>query len=210
MITLKENSKKKNNFHIGKKKASSKVSLPSKRTINLLSNEEKTIDPKKMVITCVILVIALSMFCKFAVFDKLMAANTAESEVANVRAELDEAYIKLSQLTDVTDEYAHYTYSGMTSEELLRVDRVDIMNLLDRIVLPKAVVNSWSIQDNQLTLYMGSNTLQAINLVVQDVEQDEMVDFCIVETAATKDDTKNTGRVNAKVTIILKNAPSNQ
>ena len=110
----------------------------------------------------------------------------------------------------LAEEYAHYTYSGMTEEELNRVNRVDAIALINRIVLPKAVVNSWTIQGNEMSLIIGDNTLQNINLIVQALEKDELVDFCIVTNAATEETLRSsslsgstTERVTAKITVYL-------
>ena len=98
----------------------------------------------------------------------------------------------------------------MTEEELNRVNRVDAIALINRIVLPKAVVNSWTIQGNEMSLIIGDNTLQNINLIVQALEKDELVDFCIVTNAATEETLRSsslsgstTERVTAKITVYL-------
>ena len=61
-----------------------------------------------------------------------------------------------------------------------------------------------------MSLIIGDNTLQNINLIVQALEKDELVDFCIVTNAATEETLRSsslsgstTERVTAKITVYL-------
>lgn len=164
--------------------------FPVKRTINLVTVGEKPLNIKLAIPGIVLIIFAATLFGKFAVADRLIAVSRAQHEAEVVRTQLDAGYQKIEEYGDLSEEYAHYTYSGMTVEELARADRNKVLDLIERIILPEVVVSSWSIQDNQVTLVIGSSTLQQINLLVQRLETDEMVDFCTVETAST-----NTGKI---------------
>jgi hypothetical protein len=51
------------------------------------------------------------------------------------------------------------------------------------MILPYAVVRDWSVSGNILTVNLVGETLQQINLIVQQLEAQDMVDFCTVNTA---------------------------
>ncbi|MGN0403842.1 MAG: hypothetical protein ACI4F1_01345 [Bariatricus sp.] len=194
----------------GKKQNVVPRNLPDKRTINFVGVGEKPINVKIAVPGVVIIVLAAVIFSKFAVVDRLVAVSKAQSEAAVVKAQLDAGYQKIEEYGEMADDYAHYTYSGMTSEELNQADRVEVLNLIRRVVLSQSGVSSWSIQGNQMSLSIGGSTLQKINLIVQQLEADDLVDFCTVTTASTND--RGTGSntvtganevVTAEVTIYL-------
>ena len=94
---------------------------------------------------------------------------------------------RIGQYGELNDLYAHYTYSGMTEEELGRVDRVSVMELLERVVFPRTQVSTWTLNGNQLSMRIEGNSLQEINVTVQKLLEDELVSYCEVNTAATSD-----------------------
>ena len=75
----------------------------------------------------------------------------------------------------------------MTEEELQTVDRTEVISMLQRVVLQRAKVGSWTITGNRLDLPITGATLQQINMIVQQLEEEDLVDFCPVSTAATSD-----------------------
>lgn len=170
-----------------KRKALSPRHLPTKRTINLAVVGEKPLNMLVAVPAIVVIILAAALVSKFTVVDRLMAVNRAQAEVAALQADVDAGYEAIADYGDLVDEYAHYTLSGMTEEELQTVDRSAIISMLQRVVLQQAEVGSWTITGNRLELPITGATLQQINMIVQQLEEEDMVDFCTVSTAATSD-----------------------
>lgn len=169
----------------GKGRKPSARSLPAKRSINLAATGEKPIKVKLAVPGVVLIVIAAILLSKFFVVDRLLDMYRAQGEVSTLQTQLDNAYQQLNSFGDMTEEYAHYTYSGMTAEELDRTDRGAVMDLLQRMVLPQAAMSSWSLNNNILTLNIARGSLQDINLLAQELNEDPLVNFCTVTTAAS-------------------------
>ena len=165
--------KKKDRKSVGKKgvkigKKSRKPSarnLPVKRSINLATTGEKPIQAKTAIPAIVLIIVAAILLSKFFVVDRLMDMYRAQSEVSSLQSQLADAYRQLSSFGSMTDEYAHYTYTGMTSEEMTRTDRGAVMDLLQRTVLPQASMSSWSLNGSILTLNIARGSLQDINSV---------------------------------------------
>ena len=136
---------------------------------------------------CVLVVIlaAAAAIAKFLVLDRLAEVSAAEAEAAQVRSQLDACYERIGSYGELNDAYAHYTYSGMTEEELARVDRVAVMDLLERVVFPRTAANAWTLNGNRLTLSIEGDSLQDVNVTVQQLLADELVSYCEVNTAAT-------------------------
>ncbi len=171
-----------------KKKGAARGKLPAKRSINLVGVGEKPIQVSVALPAIILIILAAAAFSKFGVIDRMMALSRAQQEVSRLRTELTQAYATLEGFGELAEEYAHYTYSGMTNEELTRVDRVLVVDLVQRIITPEKFYGSWTVSGNQLSISITGSTLQDINLLVQALNEDDLVDFCTVRTAATTDD----------------------
>ena len=182
--------------------------MPVKRTINLAGMGDKPMRIGVAIPAILLILIAAAAFAKFLVIDRLNEVNAAQAELARVRSQVDAGYEELKDFDDLSLLYAHYTYSGFTAEELGRTDRVDVLDLIRRKVIPWSVVSSWSLTGNQLSINMTADSLQQINLIVQQLETEDLVDFCTVNTANTDDNTRGKEAieysvVNARVSVYL-------
>ena len=192
-----------------KKKGSVKRrQMPVKRSINLAVIDEKKMRFGLAIPAILLILVAAAAFSKFLVLDRMAEVSAAQAEVSRLQAKIDQGYDELSGFDDLADLYAHYTYSGFTPEELNRSDRVAVLRLIRSVVLPRAEVSSWSLTSNTLTINLNAETLQEINLLVQQLEAEDMVDFCTVNTANTKENqrrvqTTDLGIVKARVLVYL-------
>ena len=177
--------------------------LPTKRSINLAMSDEKPMNFKIGIPALILILVAAFAFGKFAVADRLLEVSRAEAEVSALQSELNAAYDKLNSFGELTDIYAHYTYSGMTDDEVSRADRASAIEMIRRLILPRGQVTSWTLSGNTLTVNMTVDDLRTVNRTVQDIESDEHVNFCSVNTASTTDKTRTNEAVNARITIYL-------
>lgn len=179
--------------------------MPVKRSINLAVVNEKPFNFRLAIPAIILIILGAIALSKFAVADRLIAMSQAQSEVASLQAELDADYAALKDVNDLTERYAHYTYSGMTQEELSRTDRVKVLQLLQKVIIPQAEVSNWTVSGNLLTLNLNRSSLQDINLLVQELNEHKLVDYCTVTTASAGDRTAQSGaKVNAQVLVYLK------
>ena len=177
-------------------------SLPVKRSINLAMTNEKPVNFKIGIPAIILIVVAAFAFSKFAVADRLVAVSRAEAQVSALQSELNTAYDRLNSFGELTEIYAHYTYSGMTQAEVTRADRVSAIEMIRRLILPRGQVSNWTLSGNTLTVNLTVDDLSTVNRTVQDIESADNVNFCTVNTASTTD--KNgSERVNARITIYL-------
>ncbi len=164
--------------------------IPSKRTINLATIGEKPMRLGIAIPGIILILLAAAVFSKFLVIDRFAEVNAAQRVVYELQNKLDAGYEELTDFDDLSNLYAHYTYSGFTAEELNRTDRADVQRLIRTMIIPYAEVDSWSVTGNELTVNMSAESLQQINLIVQQLEAQDMVDFCTVNTANTNDNTR--------------------
>ena len=176
--------------------------LPTKRSINLAMSDEKPMNFKIGIPALILILVAAFAIGKFAVADRLVEVSRAEGRVSALQSELNAAYDKLNSFGELTEVYAHYTYSGMTKDEISRADRASVIEMIRRLILPRGQVSSWTLSGNTLTVNLSVNDLQTVNRTVQDIESDEHVNFCSVNTASTTDKNGAEG-VNARITIYL-------
>lgn len=178
--------------------------MPVKRSINLAVVNEKPFNYRLAIPAIVLIILGAIALSKFAVMDRLIAMSQAQSEVASLQAELDAGYAALKDVNDLSDRYAHYTYSGMTQEELSRTDRVKVLQLLQKVIIPQAEVSNWTVSENLLTLNLNRSSLQDVNLLVQELNEHKLVDYCTVTTASLGSrSTESGGKVNAQVLVYL-------
>ena len=170
-------------MNLSLKKTVDKVKTPVKRSVNLATIGVKTVNLKIAIPAVIIIVLAAAAFSKFGVADRLNAMSKAEGADAQARAELSAAYEKYDSFTDVDDKFAHYTYSGMTEEELNRADRVAVVELIDRAITRDENETSWTLSGNQLTVSVSGSTLQEISELVQELEKEPLVSYVTVTTA---------------------------
>ena len=135
-----------------KKAGGKRGKLPVKRSINLAMTDEKPVNLKVGIPAFILILVAAFAFGKFAVADRLLEVSRAEAEVAALRSELNAAYDRLNSFGELTEIYAHYTYSGMTQEEISRADRASAIALIRRVILPRGQVSNWTLSGNVLTL----------------------------------------------------------
>ena len=162
--------------------------MPTKRSINLaIIPGEKKLDIKTAIPAVILIIVAAVLFSKYAVVDRLMEVSREEAIAAELQRQVDAGYEKIESFGDLVEKYAHYTYSGMTNEELTRADRIKVMDLISRLLLPNAEVDSWQVTGNVLTLSITDSTLQELNLLAQQLRDEPMVEFCNVTTAQTNE-----------------------
>ena len=174
------------------KKAVLRGKMPSKRSINLAPVGVKRIDPKRVAAWLFFVLVIAGLFGKFLVMDRLGEVIRANAELVRVREQLLEEYGRIGSYSGLEDEYAHYTYSGMTETELSLVDRSAVIRLVKERTENSKEVESWSLRGNLLTLTVSAGDLSEINEIARRLEESEMVNTCTV-TAAAKEDPQKTG-----------------
>ena len=159
--------------------------MPTKQTINMAVVGAKPFRFLIAIPISLVILIAAAAIAKYAVLDRLNEATEAEGEVAQLQNVLNLSKAKLASYEDVMEKYAHYTYSGLNAEELNRVDRSKIINLLQEEIIPNVILENWFVSGNQLTMNILAPTLQDVNMLAQQLNQKDIVDFATVRSAST-------------------------
>ena len=185
-----------------------KGKLPVKRTINLATAGMKPMNIKAAVLGIVLIIFAAGAFGKFAVADRLIAMNREQQKASSLQSQLNGLYAEIASYSGIEDEYAHYTWSGMTEEELSRVARPEIIRMIEKELADKGEAVSWTLSGNILTLTVAGSSLQEVNEMARTLEGYDIVSLCTVTTAVKDDkETASTdGKVRANIVAYLENA----
>ena len=179
-----------------------KPSYPSKDKINFA---EIDVTPMKIEVVApaiVAIIIVACLLSKFLVVDRLIEYNKQAAEVASMESELQAAYDKIDSYSDMEEKYAHYTYSGMTPEEMALQDRVAVVELINKYILTKAEVGAWTITGNEVNIPITGVSFQEVGAIAAELEKDDMVDHCEVVAATTNDNGKVYNSSSSSITVV--------
>ena len=163
--------------------------MPVKRSINLILVDENRISPVKAVLGILVIVALAAAFSKFMVADRLAMMSSASGKARGLKQTLDDTMATIERYEGIEDTYAHLTFSGMTQEEMDRVDRVLILELVADILPDNETAKTWSVTGNILTVEITGRTLEDLNELARRVEESPIVDSCVI-TTAKKDELK--------------------
>ena len=155
-------------------------------------------------IGCIVMV--AGVIGKVAVADRLVQMSEAQSAVSQMQQQVDDITAYIDSFGDLQETYAHYTYQGLTGDELSFLNRPEVLKLMTDIIFPKVMVSSWSVSGNQLSLPVTGENLSDINSLVQELEQEPIVDYCNVMTAVTDGNTETEAaadKVTGQIVIYL-------
>ena len=106
----------------------------------------------------------------------------------------------------LSEVYAHYTWSGLTEEELNRADYVAAMDLLEQTIPEQIGLDAWTLNGNEMTVSVHSGTLEEINQLAQTLDADALTDYCSVTATATAGAGTGDETVTATLLIYFKGA----
>lgn len=179
-----------------------KPSYPTKDKINFA---EIDVTPMKIEVVApaiVVIIIVACLLSKFLVVDRLIAYNKQAAEVASMESELQAAYDKIDSYSDMEEKYAHYTYSGMTPDEMALQDRVAVVELINKYILTKAEVGAWTITGNEVNIPITGVSFQEVGAIAAELEKDDMVDHCEVVAAMTNDNGNVYNSSSSSITVV--------
>ncbi len=131
------------------------------------------------------ILIAAGVISKFAVVDRFAALERANSEESTLAEQLlaHQEIIKNSE--EITKEFYHYTWTGMTEEEKDRVSRLEVAELVDFIGNQGMEVKSFDLKDTTLSVNVTGDSLESISKLTELLNEQEIIESCSVISAKT-------------------------
>lgn len=184
------------------KKGKGKAGYPNKQYINILDGMKSDDNRTLEILIFIIFLVALGVFTKFGVIDKISEASAAEAAYNEVQRQITELKEQNADYDKVKKDYSHYGLGYLDDTEILLVDREDVLDLLDKYVLKNADIKTLAVTDNTVTLTVEKTRLNAISSIVKELEADPDVAFVTVNVAGT-DREVNAGSGNKQVTATM-------
>lgn len=187
-------------------KASKAIKLPSKTRINLAKRESK----KKDIVTLaagVALIAAMSAaVAKFAVIDQLDRLSQAESAYNQVHVQYTAMQQAVADYPKVEERYRTYSRSWMLSGDvngLARVDRTDVLDLVEKRLMPYGSINTLSLRDSVMVVSMSGMNLSQISAMFERLQNDAIVASAALNVASTEEKADPDALLDFTITIAL-------
>lgn len=187
-------------------KASNAMKLPTKTRINLAKRESR----KKDMITLgvgVVLIAGLSAaVAKFAVIDQLDRLSQAEGAYNAVHVQYVAMQQAVADYPNVEERYRTYSRSWMLSGDtngLARVDRADVLDLVEARLLPYGRINTLSLRDSVMVVSMSGMNLSQISAMFERLQTERIVASASLNMASTEEKDDPNALLDFTITIAL-------
>lgn len=161
-----------------------RASLPVKRTLNLRVQEKRFSHPERWIPLIVVILILAVLIGKFGVADRFAKVSAARAELNAAKRNLESIRASYSDFRDVQKEYNRYTYEGY---DLTIADRLDVMSILERKVLPVCSVRSFSVTGKTVSISVAGLTFRQISDLTADLMSEPLVNYVYVSSASHND-----------------------
>lgn len=160
--------------------------VASKRTMNLAVREKTAAQSAMMIPMIAAIVLAAALVGKFGVADRLAQVSAARREVDDLKNTRSTLLAICADYDEVEAEYNRYTYKDFDGS---LADRMDVLALVEREVIPVCQVQRLSLAERRLDLALEGSTLGDGSALVARLEADPLVESAYVTTAtATAED----------------------
>lgn len=172
---------------------------PVKTDINLAIREKKQNKLSTNIPTFIILVIAIAIFSKFAVINRLEQASEAENSATVAQQQLETLKEYTNDYPKVLEEY-NALLASKSSINVVATP-MERLGLVERYLISASQVNSFDVVDDVITAQISGVTLNQISAIYANLMSDPLIENVQVYTASTND--KNNSLTTATMTIQL-------
>ena len=171
---------------------------PTKRTMNLYFRQDRTSAPATAALYILFALAVLLVLGKVAIYDPWAETTALEEQAAALEAQ---NAAQIEQLKDYNQVLQDYLRVLPTQQEQGLVDRLEILNLIDRVVRPAAQITKLSIEEDKVLLTFSGVTLSRAAELVTQMEQADFVATTSVDTATSGQEEGNQATVTVFFTV---------
>ena len=161
------------------------VVIPSKKTMNFV-HHQSSFNPKKVLPIVLVIIIVCAAFMKFGIMDPLAKKTAALNELSVKQEQLAAINNKLAGYDELEKEYGRYSYGWMNKTEVNLVSRMDVLNLIEKRIATKAIIDDIAVNNNVLTLNIHGITLEQASAMVKNLEESDLVESATVYNAVAE------------------------
>lgn len=170
------------------------IKIPDKKTMNLYqANIVKGNSVPKFVLGLICIGLAVVLISQFGVITRLNSLNKLQSEVNAIQSQVNAYQQEMLVYPEVKEEYLRYSNS-YTTDTMIFVDRVDILNTLEKACSGLGDINSVNIIDNTITVKVTTKSLSDFDRIKMYLDSSELVKSV---TPVSHDDTSIAGVVSS-------------
>lgn len=187
-------------------KASNAVKLPTKTRINLAKRESRKKDMITLGIGIVLIAGLSAAVAKFAVIDQLERLSQAEGAYNAVHVQYVAMQQAVADYPNVEERYRTYSRSWMLSGDtngLARVDRADVLDLVEARLLPYGRINTLSLRDSVMVVSMSGMNLSQISAMFERLQTEKIVASASLNMASTEEKDDPNALLDFTITIAL-------
>ena len=187
-------------------KASNAVKLPTKTRINLAKRESRKKDMITLGVGIVLIAGLSAAVAKFAVIDQLESLSQAEGAYNSVHVQYVAMQQAVADYPNVEERYRTYSRSWMLSGDtngLTRVDRADVLDLVEARLLPYGRINTLSLRDSVMVVSMSGMNLSQISAMFERLQTEKIVASASLNMASTEEKDDPNALLDFTITIAL-------
>ena len=187
-------------------KASNAVKLPTKTRINLAKRESRKKDMITLGVGIVLIAGLSAAVAKFAVIDQLDRLSQAEGAYNAVHVQYVAMQQAVADYPNVEERYRTYSRSWMLSGDtngLSRVDRADVLDLVEARLLPYGRINTLSLRDSVMVVSMSGMNLSQISAMFERLQTEKIVASASLNMASTEEKDDPNALLDFTITIAL-------
>ena len=175
------------------------VTYPTKKTLNLAIKEKSPFRPQKLIPLLLVVLFAVALFAKFAVIDRLNEYYALQDQAADKDMQVARLTQELKEYPEVLEVYSRYSVSWMNADVKATVERTDILDLIEKELVPYASIRNISIAGNTVSLQLGGITLEDASQLVNNIKARDDVSNVSIYSA----DTKPEVGLNASISMLI-------
>ena len=187
-------------------KASNAMKLPTKTRINLAKRESRKKDMITLGVGIVLIAGLSAAVAKFAVIDQLDRLSQAEGAYNAVHVQYVAMQQAVADYPNVEERYRTYSRSWMLSGDtngLVRVDRADVLDLVEARLLPYGRINTLSLRDSVMVVSMSGMNLSQISAMFERLQTEKIVASASLNMASTEEKDDPNALLDFTITIAL-------
>ncbi len=187
-------------------KASNAMKLPTKTRINLAKRESRKKDMITLGVGIVLIAGLSAAVAKFAVIDQLERLSQAEGAYNAVHVQYVAMQQAVADYPNVEERYRTYSRSWMLSGDtngLARVDRADVLDLVEARLLPYGRINTLSLRDSVMVVSMSGMNLSQISAMFERLQTEKIVASASLNMASTEEKDDPNALLDFTITIAL-------
>lgn len=166
-----------------KKAKKKKEHFPTKTSINLFYKVDKTTGPVTALLYIIFALVLLLALGKFGVYDIMQQVTALETQLADKELEVQTMLAATKDYNKVKSEYNRYTQGYLTDKEK-PIDRLDILDMLEKTVYKKSNVKNTAITDDSIFLSYVGLDLEGTSALIKEIEAYDWVKKVTIQNAS--------------------------